>query len=201
MRFLFHFTRIENEVVSWINQGKSVTEELLHGWETQLRVWLQEFSCQHDRPHSILVDFANIRFGWQVNRTQSGVERSPSRLCILLRYPFLDHAVLGLASLSTIARSVSRILQSYHTITSDERFVPKWAELRRITTCAHLLVLCYWEKEFAREEAETLAADVGSLLKWMEPRCPQIAEVLPSVETLFNAASRFPFPRLVHDTP
>ena len=110
------------------------------------------------------------------------------RLCILLRWPFVRHPELGLSSGAILARSVTKVLQAYTLLADGPVWHPKWAELRRIATCGHLLVFCYDEGEMSRPEAEGLASVVMELLEKLDGGCVGSAEVRQSVTALLLAA-------------
>lgn len=88
-----------------------------------------------------------------------------ARIRLLLRAPCLSHPTLGASSTPIVARSLSRILTTYASQSASGLFHACWTQLRRITTCGQLLVLCHTARELSRHETEELFAIVLSLLK------------------------------------
>lgn len=106
------------------------------------------------------------------------------RIRLLLRAPCLSHPTLGASSTPIVARSVSRILTTYASLNANNLFHAYWAQLRRITTCGQLLVLCHTARELSRHETEELFAIVLALLKEHMGIFEFVGELIHSFESV-----------------
>lgn len=106
------------------------------------------------------------------------------RIRLLLRAPCLSHPTLGASSTPIVARSLSRILTTYASLNANNLFHACWAQLRRITTCGQLLVLCHTARELSRHETEELFAIVLALLKEHVGIFDFVGELIHSFESV-----------------
>lgn len=86
-----------------------------------------------------------------------------------------------------IARSVARILNTYASIVTTKHFHPCYSQLRRITTCGQLLVLCHTARELNRGESEHL---FGVLLQLLNAHMDSF-DFIPGLIASFKSIGMF----------
>lgn len=75
-------------------------------------------------------------------------------------------------------------MTTYASLNANNLFHACWAQLRRITTCGQLLVLCHTARELSRHETEELFAIVLSLLKEHVGIFDFVGELIHSFESV-----------------
>ncbi|KAI5479125.1 major facilitator superfamily domain-containing protein [Pseudohyphozyma bogoriensis] len=98
--------------------------------------------------------------------------------------------IAGRANMGTtavLARSASQIIASYHLIFSNGHFNLSWHQLRRVTTCAHLIIICFTLGEIAYFEACELLQTVCQLLAVLQTRWQQARPLYQSISTVATA--------------
>jgi hypothetical protein len=105
---------------------------------------------------------------------------------MMLRVPLITHTEYGMTSRAVAARSATQILRIYSSLSSTFLFGPKWSDTRRITTAAHVVVLCLIDGELKEDEAKPLAEMGLELLRRQRHGCPAAAKALDSLKTLMD---------------
>lgn len=77
---------------------------------------------------------------------------------------------VSMSSLAVLARSATQILVRYNAIYRRLPYNLMWQHLRQITTCAHILLLCYWRYELTKSETEVSLSLAVWMIGLMEPR-------------------------------
>lgn len=129
--------------------------------------------------------------GEHLSRSQSvacgdGATLTDYRLRMMLRVPLITHTEYGMTSRAVAARSATQILRIYSSLSSTFLFGPKWSDTRRITTAAHVVVLCLIDGELKEDEAKPLAEMGLELLRRQRHGCPAAAKALDSLKTLMD---------------
>jgi hypothetical protein len=75
-----------------------------------------------------------------------------------------------MSSLAVLARSATQIIVRYNAIYRRLPYNLMWQHLRQITTCAHVLLLCYWRYELTKSETEVSLSLAVWMIGLMEPR-------------------------------
>jgi hypothetical protein len=81
-------------------------------------------------------------------------------------------SLLGLSSLSVVARSSAQILLGYQRLLQSQALSTSWPQMRRTIACGYLLVRCFWRCELQQQEAESLMAVLYELLDHFSGRWP-----------------------------
>jgi hypothetical protein len=111
-----------------------------------------------------------------------------SRLRCLLHYSLLHSPPYSASSQALLARSVSHIIRGYAKCATDHRYTPSWPDLRRITTCGHLVLLLHDAEEYVRDEAEDLLSFVLKLVAGLKGNCPMAMDALTMLTRLMRLA-------------
>lgn len=82
----------------------------------------------------------------------------------------LNDRRLALSSLSILARSAIKVISAYARIYAATQYNLVWQNVRQISTCAQLVLLCFWRFEITRHEAEDAIGSAAWMLQLMEPR-------------------------------
>ncbi|RSH82936.1 hypothetical protein EHS25_005645 [Saitozyma podzolica] len=112
--------------------------------------------------HSGEVDTSSVEY----------VLSTEARNRVLLRAPLMFDSLLGLSSLSVVARSSAQILLGYQRLLQSQALSTSWPQMRRTIACGYLLVRCFWRCELQQQEAESLMAVLYELLDHFSGRWP-----------------------------
>lgn len=82
----------------------------------------------------------------------------------MIHFPLHSLPNHSLPSTAVLARSSLVILDTYTQLSPSAVYIPKWAETRRITTAAHILVICYIQGEIDKVELKKYAQKAMDLL-------------------------------------
>lgn len=97
-----------------------------------------------------------------------------------------------MSSLSVLARSATQIIVRYNAIYRRLPYNLMWQHLRQVSTCAHIILLCYWRYEITKIEAEIQLSNAVWMLGLMEPRWrEQAAEAKQKIHIVSAALGEF----------
>lgn len=82
----------------------------------------------------------------------------------MIHFPLHTLPSHSLPSTTVLARSACIIINTYTQLAPSVLFVPKFAEVRRISTATYILLVCYIRGEMDKSELKTYAQKAVDLL-------------------------------------
>jgi hypothetical protein len=182
---LLRLVLLQSELLKQIHEGTTDTlsTDFVLRFEAKWTNWLDAFIGEQRSTGSRLADnFCNVHYHWSVVCQADFVGECPradrprhvlpprNRDRIMLRSACVSNPLLTVSSLAIIARSATQILLAYRAIYRTRVYNLAWPQLRRVVTCAQLILQCYWRYELQKEEAETAMRIVFELLDTLRAR-------------------------------